>query len=191
VVPTPRCAWRLARVGVGLRRTSRGNPCRPTLPDITIKYTDIHDVAGVHPTQHRAYRVARVGRPRILDKTHGPITLCIDLTWFAHTCFPNCNVRSIWRASALGCVYPRGHRVGQLGHQRRSRMLDRLQLMDVSAAEVAQTYAPAVIFADLRLCTFRRRERHAHEVTVRHRAGSWDWEHPSVKELSVSPACPW
>jgi len=54
--------------------------------------------------------------------------------------------------------------LADLDNQGLPRMLDRILLMDVSAAEVTLRCRQVVTSAELRLGIFRWRERHAHEV---------------------------
>ena len=53
-------------------------------------------------------------------------------------------------------------------------------------------FAPWAVVATLRrVCFFRRRRRHAYEVSWRHRAGSGDWENPGLAGANGMPGCPW
>jgi len=94
------------------------------------------------------------------------VVLCLytELHGFAHTRLPSNTVRNVWCANALGSVERLVHHVCNLGNQCSPRTLDRLLLMDVSAAEVALRCLQVVTSADLRSGIFRGRERHAHEV---------------------------
>ena len=80
------------------------------------------------------------------------------------TRLPRHTVRHVWCASALGSVERLVHHGCNLGNQGLRRMLDRLLLMDVSAAEVALRCPQVVTSADLRSGISRWRERRAHEV---------------------------
>ena len=73
---------------------------------------------------------------------------------------------------------------GHSDHQGRPRTPEWFRRATVRAASVAQGCLPNLISSrprrhtDLRSGIFRRRERHAHEMARRHRAGSGDRENP-------------
>ena len=85
---------------------------------------------------------------------------------------------------------------GHLGRQGRPRTPERFRRATVWAANVAQGCPPDLTSArprlhpDLRSGIFRRRERRAHEVARRHRAGSGDWENPKREGAKCIPGLP-
>jgi len=74
--------------------------------------------------------------------THGSINIYNDPYGFAQPCLPHHTVRFVWRASALGSVDRLGHPYCKQGHHGLPRVLDRLHMMDASAAEVALRCPP-------------------------------------------------
>ena len=85
---------------------------------------------------------------------------------------------------------------GHLGRQGRPRTPERFRRATVWAANVAQGCPPDLTSArpqlhrNLPSGIFRRRERHAHEVARRHRAGSGDWENPKQEGAKCIPGLP-
>ena len=113
-----------------------------------------------------------------------------------HTCPPDHTVRNVWRASPSASGGPLGAPLWPTGRQDRPRTPERFRRATVWVANVAQGYPPDLTWARPRLHRnlpsgiFRRRERHAHEVARRHRAGSGDRENPTRAGAKSIPGLP-
>ena len=85
---------------------------------------------------------------------------------------------------------------GHWDHRGRPSTPERFRRATVWVASVAQGCHPNLISSraqrhpDLRSGFFRRRERHAHEMARRHRAGSGDRENPKQGGANIIPGLP-
>ena len=123
---------------------------------------------------------------KIYCNSHGP----------GHTCPPDHTVRNVWRASPSASGGPLGAPLWPTGRQDRPRTPERFRPTPVWTPNVANECLPHLTSAcpqlhpDLPSGNFRSRERHAHEVARRHRAGSGDRENPKLEGANHIPGLP-
>ena len=150
-----------------------------------------HDaLEGVHV--HENTLCATFGAPRF--RTHFRIlTRCFE--YAAFHMLSRTHVRRTTLCVTFG-ARRRSIPSGLLDHQGRPRTPEWSRRATVWVASVAQGCHPNLISSraqrhpDLRSGIFRRRERHAHEMARRHRAGSGDRENPKQGGANTIPGLP-
>ena len=126
-------------------------------------------------------RCPRYARNHLLSGTHVPQTT-LGVTFGARP-------RSIPRS-------PLGSLCGHLGRQGRPSAPEGFRPATFWAGNVAQRRRPDLtstqpwLHPSLPSGIFRSRERHAHEVARRHRAGSGEWENPKQERANNIPGLP-
>ena len=164
----------------------------------TIKAVLRHDaLEGVHVHENTLY--VTFGAPRF--RTHFRIlTRCFE--YAAFHMFSRTHVRRTTVRVTFGArrrSIPSGlldRLLGHSDHQGRPRAPEWFRRATVWAASAAQGCHPNLISSrpqripDLQSGIFRRRERHAHEMARRHKAGSGDRENPKQGGANNIPGLP-